>query len=150
MNDRPARGQRNQDPDFVAPNTVTRDFYRVAMLGSALSFGILGATLQSLHGSPTGFGFTMDHGTLIAFVAGSCLGLLYWHWVSYNARISRLASAMLALAGIAMFLYPLRFIPTDKLPETAEGLLVAVVALGGAGSLVYMAGKFFGAEDKGK
>ena len=133
--------------DPATGHKLTRDFYRVAVLGSALSFGILGATLESLHSSVAGFGFDLDWGTAIAFVVGFALTLLYWKLVLQNARVNRRASWVLALVGIVLFLYPLRFIPKDRLPDMAEGLVLAAIALGGAGSLIYMVGKNLLDED---
>lgn len=85
--------------------------------------------------------------TPVAFVIGALISVLYWKVVLKNKRGTRLASWLMALAGVGMFLYPLRFIPGDKLHDMAVGLVFAVIALSGVAGLLMMMKKFLSEDE---
>src|SRR5581483_6004134 len=58
------------------------------------------------------------------------------------------AELLLLLLGMAAFLYPLRFVPREKLPEMFTGLITAVCALSLLGGLLVMMGRFLESDDK--
>jgi multidrug transporter EmrE-like cation transporter len=135
-----------QKPNSSQP-ARTRDFYRLVSISSAFSFGILAATLQSLHRTAAGFSLDPNLMTPVAFVIGALISVLYWKVVLKNKRGTRLASWLMALAGVGMFLYPLRFIPGDKLHDMAVGLVFAVIALSGVAGLLMMMKKFLSEDE---
>jgi hypothetical protein len=56
-------------------------------------------------------------------------------------------SALLALLGIATFLYPIRFAAGENYRALAEGLLKAIAALSFVGWMLYRTGKLILAQD---
>ena len=89
----------------------SRDFFKIASLGTALGFGAAAASTASLRSSPTGFSFQITAGTFVAFAIGAAIALIYWKLVASNSKAARRGSFLLALAGVGLFLYPLRLFP---------------------------------------
>ena len=137
-----------------------RDFLRWARFGSSVLFGFMTATLYTLKSTASGLGFEWSWGVIPAFFVGVVLATLYWRLTrrlilsseksgSANDPRDRLAarkfkifSLMLGLGAVAAFLYPLRFVPRDKLGEIVQGLLLAFAVLGLVGTVVWRIKKF--------
>jgi hypothetical protein len=111
-----------------------RLFFGIVSYSTALAFGGMLASLEALYNDTSGFSFHFSVGTLAAFAIGFAVGLIYWRIVSLDAAggaslLLRASSFLLLLGGVAAFLYPLRFLPAEKLHEVLQGLTAAVVAL---------------------
>ena len=137
-----------------------RDFLRWAMFGSSVLFGCMTATLSALKSTGSGLGFEWSWRIIPAFFAGIVIAWLYWRLTRrliLNAEKSgatndpheRLASRefkvfswLLGLGAVAAFLYPLRFVPRDKLGEIVQGLLLAFAVLGLVGAVIWRIKKF--------
>lgn len=131
-----------------------RDVFRIMIWGSAVSFGFLAAALQALRPNPAGFTFQVSALTFFAFVLGVGMGFAFWKVVLSRASGARQkslrfwAELLLVLLGMGAFLYPLRFVPREKLPEMFTGLVTAVCALSLLGCLLVMMGRFLESDDK--
>jgi hypothetical protein len=106
-----------------------REFIRMASLCTALSFGCVAALMESSSYGASGFTFQVSARSLLAFAAGALVGWFYWWLVAQNKKATRAASWVLGLGAVATFLYPLRFIPRERRPEIALGLVLAAGAL---------------------
>jgi FtsH-binding integral membrane protein len=120
----------------------SRDFYRIASLGTALGFGTAAASTASLCSSSVGFSFQLSVATFVAFVVGAAVGLIYWRLVASNSKAARRASFLIALAGVGLFLYPLRFVPAGNLHDLIIGLILAACALSIVGFLLWRVKRF--------
>lgn len=122
--------------------------------GSALAFGFLGAVLQALRPRPAGFTFQVSVMTFVAFAMGVAIGVVFWRIILNRVGGARqksvrfLVELLVFLLGTAAFLYPLRFVPADKLPEMFTGLITAACALGLLAGLLILVGRFFESDDR--
>ncbi len=108
--------------------------FKIASYATALAFGAALASDQALARDASGFSFHLSMGTPAAFAVGFVAGLIYWKIVlagstGGRALLLRVSSFLLLLGGVAAFLYPVRFLPAEKLPEVFTGLSTAAVAL---------------------
>ena len=126
----------------------SRDFYRIASLGTALGFGAAAASTASLRSSPVGFSFQLSPATFIAFAVGAAVGLIYWKLVASNSKAARRASFLIALAGVGLFLYPLRFVPAGNLHDLIIGLILAACALSIVGFLLWRVKRFLDTDSQ--
>src|SRR5207302_6737638 len=112
---------------------------RIMVFGSSLVGGFATASLEALQ---PGFSFRISVMTFVAFAAGFGLLSLYWKILFHpsrspaHRRLRRAASVLLALGGIAGFLYPLRFIAHSNVREVAAGLVMALGAVVGVAALL--------------
>jgi hypothetical protein len=126
----------------------SRDFFRIAAACTALGFGAAAASAASLRSSPTGFSFQITAGTFIAFAIGAAVALLYWKLVASNSKSARRSSVLLALAGVGLFLYPLRFVPAGNLHDLMIGLILATCALSIVGFLLWRVKRFLDTDSQ--
>jgi hypothetical protein len=126
-----------------------RDVFQIIIWGTAVAFGFLAAALQALRPTPAGFTFQVSPLTFFAFAVGTGVFRLFWKIILNGSGGARQKSARfwaelaLLVLGMAAFLYPLRFVPSEKLPEMITGLVTAAFALSMLGGLLVMAGRFF-------
>ena len=106
---------------------------QIMVLGSALAAGFAVGSLEALQPD---FSFKISAKTVIAFALGAAVLGIYWSILlnpSKTPRRNRLrwmASAALFLAGVAGFLYPLRFIAPNNYPDVIIGLGAALCGIG--------------------
>jgi hypothetical protein len=113
-----------------------RVFFKIAGASTALGLAVLLGSVQAVRISPSGVSFTFTLGTLVAIVCGAVFGWLPWRLAASGLSragktswLFRASAALVLLSGIAGCLYPLRFVPAEKLPEVLKGLIVAVCVL---------------------
>src|SRR5277367_3314749 len=94
----------------------------------------MAAALQALRSSADGFTFHVSVWTFVALAARSRLA-------------SRMGTALLLAAGVGGFLYPLRFVPANKMGEITIGLSFAVCALTMVAFLLWRLKLFFEADN---
>jgi uncharacterized membrane protein len=128
-----------------------RDIVRIATFSTALALGTVFASNQALTRDVNGFVWHLSAQTLLAFVVGAAIGYSYWKIIDRSSDrqasgLLRVASFVLLLVGIGAFLYPLRFLPTDQLPDVAKGLAVDVVALSALGWILWQIRNFLNAD----
>jgi hypothetical protein len=130
--------------------------YRVVTGSTALGFGCMFASLEALRPSPTGFSFEFSLRTVIAFVCGGAWVFPFWRFLFKNSQVSGRKLTIiwvgglvaLAVLGIGAFLYPLRFVPKERLPEIRTGLITAFFALSGVVGLLWGAKRFMDSDEK--
>jgi hypothetical protein len=131
-----------------ADSNDERLFFRIVSYSTGLAFGGMLAALESLYNDGSGFSFHVSVGTLGAFAMGFVAGLVYWRIVLLASReraslLLRTASFLLLLGGVTAFLYPLRFVPVEKLSEIFKGLATATVALSLVAFMLWRLKTFF-------
>jgi|SRR5579859_1715602 len=125
-----------------------RDLFKVMAVSTALAFGALLASLESLRAGAAGFSFQVSLRTLLAFLVGGGIALGYWAVVLRSGAAVRrtglvAGTVFLVSLGIGAFLYPLRFVSRDKLPDILVGLGLAACALSIVGGLLWLVRRFF-------
>jgi hypothetical protein len=125
-----------------AESRSERLFFKIASLGTALGFGAAAASTASLRSGPVGFSFQLSVGTFVAFLVGAAIALIYWKLVASDSKAASRASVLIALAGVGLFLYPLRFVPASNLRDLTIGLVLAVIALSTVGFLIWRITRF--------
>lgn len=132
---------------------TSRQFFAIARVGGALAFGGLAACTQSIGRDAGGFTFQISLLTGVAFALGAGLAFAYWHTVARLALgteekswKTRALTGLLLLTGAIGFFYPLRFVPTERLPEVFEGLILAILTLTGVGLILWRVRKFLDAD----
>jgi hypothetical protein len=126
---------------------------RVMMLGTALACGAMVASLLALQAGPDGFYFRVSSVSGAGFLAGALAVLWLWKVLLSRAasprqRLARRAAkGVLLLSAVAAFLYPLRFVPKEKLPEIGAGLGLAVIVLSIVGSVLWRIRRFLEREE---
>lgn len=132
------------------PNTTNnaRDLRRIIVLGTSIGFGCVVGSLEALRPSHAGFTFQITGWSFVAFAIGAIIVFPFWRVIfspSQSAQQSasrRWAVIFLAVLGLASFLYPLRFIPNEKISSLLIGLGVAICALTGVAGLLWMMKRF--------
>jgi hypothetical protein len=124
---------------------LDQDLKRVIVVATAISFGCMFAALQTLgpNVNPTSFSFKVTGNTGVAFLVGAASVLPFWK-IIFDSRqsFSRISMILLcSLVGAGAFLYPLRFIPKEKMPEIFTGLGLAVFALSTIGAFLVKIGQ---------
>jgi hypothetical protein len=127
---------------------TSRNFFRIASGSAALGLGCAFGSLEALRRNPNGFSFEFSCKTLLAFAIGAAVAFLYWWFAAKNLTSARRGAWWLFIGGVAMFLYPLRFVPPDKSREMVQGLMVAVCALSGAAFLFWQIKRFLDLDTK--
>jgi hypothetical protein len=129
---------------------------RVVILGTALGCGGMVASLQALQAGPEGFYFRASWGSGVGFACGTLAVLWLWKVTLGSAasprqRLLRAAAKwVLLLSAFAAFLYPLRFVPKDKLPEVGMGLGLAACVVAIGGSILWRIRRFLEEEETGE
>ena len=136
-----------------------RDFIRIARFGSGVALGFIVASLYSLQAAEGGLSFEFSIGVLPAFLAGMAAAWVYWSLASRlilpadgradpaSARRKFIGFGLVMAVGtLAAFLYPLRFVPREKLPDILQGLVMAALVLGGIGWVILRIKRFFDAD----
>jgi hypothetical protein len=126
---------------------LSRGFYKIVLGSTALALGCMAAAAEALRRSASGFRFQLSVGTFVAFAVGMAGGLLYWKLAARSRLALRLGTTFLVLAGIGGFLYPLRFVPSDKMAEIAIGLGFAVCAISTVAFMLWRLKAFFDADN---
>jgi hypothetical protein len=134
--------------DMRAKDNEEAPLLRIIVLGLAFSFGVMVASLEMLHPQSNGFSLEVSWRTLAGFVVGVVLAdPCFWVIVySRKKKLRRAALALVAAAGVACFLYPLRFVPRQTLPSLLTGLGCAVLALSIVAGLLLLVRRFFESE----
>jgi thiosulfate reductase cytochrome b subunit len=122
---------------------LSRGFYKIVMGSTALALGCMAAAVEALRRNAAGFAFQVSVWTFVAFAVGLAAGLLYWKLAARSLLAVRLGTAFLVLAGVGGFLYPLRFVPADKMADIAAGLGLAVCAISMGAFLLWRMKRFF-------
>jgi hypothetical protein len=121
---------------------------RIIVLGLAFSFGVMVASLEMVRPSSNGYSLEVSWRTLVGLIAGAGLSYPCFRVIVYSRQKKprRVALGLVAFAGIASFLYPLRFVPKQTLPSLLVGLGCAVLALSVVGGFLLLARRFFERE----
>jgi hypothetical protein len=125
---------------------LDRGFLKIVRGATALALGCMAAAVESLRRDVSGFTFQLSIGTFVAFALGLAAGLYFWKMAAGSKLAMRVGAALLVLAGIGGFLYPLRFVPADKMTEIAIGLTLAVCALSTGAYMLWRLRRFFEAD----
>src|SRR4051794_36447735 len=105
----------------------------IIILGLAISFSSIIATLEALRGTPTGLKFSITWRTFFALFIGAAVTIPCFRLIVLSERKSlrRVALCLVVLIGISGFFYPLRFVPREKMRDIFIGLGFAAIALSG-------------------
>ncbi|HTI68950.1 MAG TPA: hypothetical protein VMF06_03230 [Candidatus Limnocylindria bacterium] len=126
-----------------------RPLFRIIVYCFALGFAVLLASMETVHSNGTGFGFEIGWRTVALFLAGLvgmtvCFKTLFQ---SPHPLRRGIAMGIAAVIGVGAFLYPLRFVPAEKLGEIFTGLAIAVGALSTLASVLYAISRFMKADE---
>lgn len=125
-----------------------RDLRRIIVLGTSIGFGCVVGSLEALRPSHAGFTFQITGRSFVAFAIGAILVFPFWRIIfspsqsAHQTASRRWAMIFLAILGLASFLYPLRFIPNEKISSLLIGLGAAICALTGVAGLLWMMKRF--------
>jgi hypothetical protein len=121
---------------------------RIIVLGLAFSFGVMVASLEMVRPSSSGYSLEVSWRTLVGLIVGIAFSYPCFRVIVYSRqkRPRRVALGLVAFAGVASFLYPLRFVPKQTLPSLLVGLGCAVLALSVVGGFLLLARRFFERE----
>ncbi len=145
----------------------SRDFLRVAKWGTVLSFGVMTGSLWAMEASPSGLRFQFTFGVIPATLVGVAVAFLYWrllqkmivsHEKSSAAGGEGKASidfkrftgftALLFVATLLAFLYPLRYAPSEKHTDIAFGMVLAFACIAGVARVVWWLKKILDEDDQ--
>lgn len=135
----------------------TNTLFRIAGVGASLAFGAMVASLFALKPLRDGFSFELNGATVIAFFVAAAFAWSYWRLVARMAVEKAPAqrrkkfiifSAGIIVVGVVSFLYPLKFIPTEKRFDVFVGLTLAMACLCGIGFVMWKVKRFLDADLK--
>ena len=149
------------------PPDELRVFLRLAILGTSTLLGFGAASLVALRRTEAGLSLAWTVWVPVAFVAGVGAGWFYWRVagrmiLSENRPLGTLEageartvrrkfvglSAGLGAAGLGAFLYPLRFVPREKLSDIGTGLGAAFVVLSLVGVVLWRVKRFLDSDTR--
>jgi hypothetical protein len=122
-------------------------FYKIVLGSTAVALGCMAAAAEALRRNAGGFAFQVSVWTFVAFAAGLAAGLFYWKLAAGGLLAVRVGTAFLVLTGIGGFLYPLRFVQSDKMADIAIGLAMAVCAISMGSFVLWKMKRFFDADN---
>jgi hypothetical protein len=128
-------------------SAVSGMFATIVRGSTALGMGCMAAAVASLRSNATGFAFQFSMGTVAAFALGAAAGLVFWKLAGGSRLAARAGAALLLMAGLGGFLYPLRFVPAEHMADIAVGLTVATCAVSIGGILLWRMKRFFDEDD---
>ena len=121
--------------DFAAtePETAAeRRFLRITSIAAAPAVGLTVAGLQALTMTNSGLDVNITFTTGIAFIIGTVAALAFWKiavgWL--GVRRERAVVIATIVVGLGAYLYPVRFMPRDKLPDIGIGVGCALGVIG--------------------
>ena len=138
----PGGASRKAKPRPDSESKNARDFMKIAAVSAALGLGCTAAVAASLRGSASGFSFRVSVGTFVTFAVATWIAARNWKLVTTKSAAARRAAAFLLVSGAGLFLYPLRYVPSDRLADIAQGLLFAGCAIGLVGCLLWRLKRF--------
>ncbi len=124
--------------------------FRIIVFCLSLAFSVMFASLEMLR--PTAFGFTFlpSWRTLLTFVIGAAICVpcfkMIFHSPSKKRRVAGLV--LVVFTGMVSFLYPLRFLPTQRFGEIFTGLGIAFCFLSIIGGSLFVIGRFLNADER--
>jgi len=124
-----------------------RDFLRIASISTALAFGTVLGSMASLSKDASAFSFQFSGKTLVGFGIGAVIGFLYWRLISVSSALKtslllRMATVLLLLGSVGVFLYPLKFLSAEKLAEVRQGLGADAIVLSLLGLILWRIKRF--------
>ena len=128
-------------------SSVSGLFATIVRGSTALGLGCMAAAVESLRSNATGFAFQFSMGTIAAFALGAAAGLVFWKLAAGSPLAARAGAALLLMAGLGGFLYPLRFVPSEHMADIAVGLTVATCAVSIGGVLLWRMKRYFDEDD---
>ena len=144
----------------------TRDFLRLAKWGTVISFGVMTGSLWAMEVTPNGFHFSFSVGVILAALVGVVVALIYWRLLEKlmasrekaagatdgqtSVDFKKVAgfTALLVVATLLAFLYPLRYAPSEKHQDIAFGMVLAFACIAGVGRVVWWLKKMLDDDDK--
>ena len=131
--------------------------FRIAGAGASVAFGAMVASLFALKPVPDGLSFELNVGAVISFLVAAAFAWMYWRMVARMAMEKApaqrrkkfvLFSIGLLIVGVVSFLYPLKFIPSEKRKDVFIGLALAMGCIGGVGVVMWRVKRFLDADLK--
>src|ERR1044071_2953624 len=134
------------EDETKARDTLTR----FIVYGFSFAFGIVFASLFALRPIPGGFSIELSWWTLVVLASGAAIMLPCFRIIAYSTQSHhrRAALVLVTLLGTASFLYPLRFVPREKIWAVVIGLAAAAIALSGVAGMLLVLWRFFEREEK--
>jgi len=133
---------------------------RIIAASTAFAFAAVLGTAACVDGGGGSHGlvFRWRWAALVWMALGATAGWSLWQavWAAEAGRTARLRRrlmlnlAVVALGGIAVFAFPITFVPAGQFGEVLTGLLAAIVVLSFVGWMVVQLGRLFdskGSED---
>ena len=145
-------------PPPVEPKNSLSGLLQLAVVGTAFGFGVAVASLYSLKRTAGGLVLEFLPGTIPVFVLGAAAGWWFWKMVIRlntppagqrapdRGKLVRFYVVTL-LVGVAMFLYPIRFLKQDQhFSEVSLGVLFGFLAASVGGLFLWRTIRFLEAD----
>jgi hypothetical protein len=123
---------------------------------TALAFAaVLGSVACVDRSATQGLVFRWRWTALIWMALGAVAGWYLWHLVrvaddSHTPRARKrlmVYLVILALCGVAVFVFPIIFVPAGQFREVLIGLVAAIAVLGFVGWMIFRLGRLFSGEE---
>jgi hypothetical protein len=130
--------------------TTDRTLKWIIIGGFSLAFGFLLASLQALRSTPSGFLIEITWVTWLTFLLGAAAVTPCFQTIlsSESKPRRRVALGIIIAIGLVSFLYPLRFVPRERLGAILTGLLAAAFALSCVAGCLLLARRYFERDDQ--
>jgi hypothetical protein len=117
---------------------------------SATSFSVLIASLETLRPTISGFSFHLSWRTLLTFFIAMAIFVPCFKtiFLSPNQRGRFAGLVLIVVVGLVSFLFPLRFVPTEKFGALFAGLSISVCFLSTIGGILFVIGRFLNADER--
>jgi hypothetical protein len=125
-----------------------RPVFRIIIYCLSLAFSVLIASLETVRPAQDGFAFEVSWRTAVAFLIGAAITVPCFRTMFLSPSKARRNSALalVVVIGVASFLYPLRFVPSEKFGAIFVGLSIAACALSVIGVVLFGINRFLNAD----
>lgn len=127
-----------------------RPVFRIIIYCLSLAFSVLIASLETVRSARDGFAFEVSWRTAVAFLLGAALTVPCFRtiFLSPNKARRNAALTVVVVIGVASFLYPLRFVPSEKFGAIFTGLTIAACTLSVIGVILLTINRFLNADQR--
>lgn len=133
---------RNNSPSIFGNND--NQVFAIIVYCLSLAFSVLITSLETVRLTRAGFSFEFTWRTLFVFLISAAFVLPCFRIIFLSKRqtLRKAALAVVCAIGGGSFLYPLRFVPSEKFADIFLGLTIAACALTVVGGMLYIINRF--------
>jgi hypothetical protein len=125
--------------------------FRIIVYCLSLAFSVLIASLETIRRTAEGFSFQVSWRTAVVFVIAALFVTPCFKVIFHSRRkaVRTAALGVICAIGLGSFLYPVRFVQSEKFGDIFLGLAIAAAALSCIAVALFVINRFLNADADG-